>query len=44
MTATEALTEDLKRQVLALEDDLRRRVNEDPALREEWQRTPSASD
>ena len=39
MTATEALTEDLKRQVLALEDDLRRRVNEDPALREEWQRT-----
>ena len=39
MTATDALTEDLKRQVMALEDDLRRRVDEDPALREEWQRT-----
>ena len=39
MTATEALTEDLKKQVIALEDDLRRRVDEDPALREEWQRT-----
>ncbi|MGH3169585.1 MAG: hypothetical protein ACRDN0_27370, partial [Trebonia sp.] len=39
MTATEALTEDLKQQVRALEDDLRRRVDEDPALREEWQRT-----
>ena len=39
MTATEALTEDLKKQVIALEDDLRRRVDEDPELREEWQRT-----
>ena len=39
MTATEALTEDLKKQVIALEDDLRRRVDEDPALREEWHRT-----
>ena len=38
MTATEALTEDLKKQVIALEDDLRRRVDEDPGLREEWQR------
>ena len=39
MTATEALTEDLKKQVITLENDLRRRVDEDPALREEWQRT-----
>jgi hypothetical protein len=39
MTATPALTTDLQRQVRALEDDLRRRVDEDPALREEWQRT-----
>jgi hypothetical protein len=39
MTATEVLTEELKKQVIALEDDLRRRVDEDPALREEWQRT-----
>jgi hypothetical protein len=39
MTATEALTTDLQRQVRALEDDLRQRVDEDPALREEWQRT-----
>ena len=30
MTATPALTEDLKKQVVALEDDLRRRVDEDP--------------
>jgi hypothetical protein len=39
MTATQALTEDLKKQVIALEDDLRRRVDENPELREEWQRT-----
>jgi hypothetical protein len=39
MTATPALTTDLQRQVRALEDDLRRRVDEDPAVREEWQRT-----
>ena len=38
MTATEALTEDLKKQVIALEDDLRRRVDEDPGLHEQWQR------
>jgi hypothetical protein len=38
MTATEALTEDLKKQVIALEDDLRRRVDEDLELHEEWQR------
>jgi hypothetical protein len=38
MTATQALTEDLKKQVIALEDDLRRRVDEDAAVREEWQR------
>ena len=38
MTATEALTEDLKKQVIAMEDDLRRRVDEDPELHEEWQR------
>lgn len=38
MTATEALTDDLKKQVIALEDDLRQRIDEDPELREEWQR------
>lgn len=39
MTATDRLTEDLKKQVLVLEDDLRRRVDEVPEFREEWQRT-----
>lgn len=39
MTATQALTEDLKKQVIALENDLRRRVDEDPAVLAEWQRT-----
>jgi hypothetical protein len=39
MTATQALTDDLKKQVIALEDDLRRRVDEDGELRGEWQRT-----
>lgn len=38
MTATDGLTEDLKKQVIALEDDLRRRVDEDPELHEGWQR------
>jgi len=38
MTATEALTDDLKKQVIALEDDLRRRIDDDPELHEEWQR------
>src|SRR5579875_279107 len=37
MTAIEALTGDLRKQVLTLEDDLRRRVEEDPALRGQWQ-------
>jgi len=39
MTATQALTEDLKKQVIALEDDLRRRVDEDATVLAEWQRT-----
>lgn len=39
MTATQALTDDLKKQVIALEDDLRRRVDENPAVLAEWQRT-----
>jgi hypothetical protein len=38
MTATQALTEDLKKQVIALENDLRRRVDEDQAVLGEWQR------
>jgi hypothetical protein len=38
MTATQSLTDDLKKQVIALEDDLRRRIDENPELREEWQR------
>jgi hypothetical protein len=39
MTATQALTDDLKKQVIALEDDLRGRVDEDHVLRGDWQRT-----
>jgi hypothetical protein len=39
MTATQSLTDDLKKQVIALEDDLRRRVDEDPTVLAEWQRT-----
>jgi uncharacterized protein DUF7008/Eco57I restriction-modification methylase len=39
MTATQALTEDLKKQVFALEADIRRRVDEDQAVLGEWQRT-----
>jgi hypothetical protein len=39
MTATQSLTDDLKKQVIALEGDLRRRVDEDPAVLAEWQRT-----
>jgi hypothetical protein len=38
MTATQALTEDLKKQVIVLENDLRRRVDEDLAVLGEWQR------
>jgi hypothetical protein len=38
MTATPALTTDLQEQVRLLEDDLRTRVNEDPALRAGWDR------
>ncbi len=37
MTATDRLTPDLKAQVLALEDDLRKRVGEDAALKQRWQ-------
>ncbi len=37
MTATPRLTSDLKAQVLQLEDDLRQRVESDPALRARWQ-------
>lgn len=36
MTATPALTTDLQRQVLALEDDLRERLGADPALETGW--------
>ena len=36
MTATAALTTDLQRQVLTLEDDLRARLAADPALEGEW--------
>ena len=36
MTATAALTTDLQRQVLALEDDLRARLTADPVREEEW--------
>jgi hypothetical protein len=38
MTATAALTTDLQRQVLALEDDLRARVAADPDLEAGWKR------
>lgn len=37
MTATDRLTSDLKAQVLALEDDLRKRVDEDASLKQRWQ-------
>jgi hypothetical protein len=37
VTATPRLTSDLKTQVLQLEDDLRQRVESDPALRARWQ-------
>ncbi len=37
MTATDRLTSDLKAQVLALEEDLRRRVDEDASLKQRWQ-------
>jgi len=36
VTATPALTTDLQRQVLALEDDLRERLGADPALEDRW--------
>ena len=36
MTATPALTTDLQRQVLALEDDLRARLSADPVLEGRW--------
>jgi hypothetical protein len=39
MTATPALTTDLKAQVKVLADDLRERLEEDPARLADWQRT-----
>ena len=38
MTATDALTADLKGQVKLLADDLRNRVEDDPALLADWKR------
>ena len=39
MTATDALTADLKEQVKLLADDLRNRVEDDPRLLADWKRT-----
>ena len=39
MTATRALTADLKAQVKLLADDLRKRLDDDPARLADWKRT-----